>query len=70
VLAGIGVVCGLVTAAVAMRLMESVLYKVNPIDPVTYGGMAVGIFAVATVASYLPARRATSVDPIETLRSE
>ena len=70
VLAGIGVVCGLVTAAIAMRLMASVLYKVNPIDPVTYGGMAVGIFAVATIASYLPARRATSVDPIETLRSE
>jgi len=70
VLAGIGVVCGLVTAAIAMRLMASVLYKVNPIDPVTYGGMAVGIFAVATIASYLPARRATSVDPIETLRAE
>jgi ABC-type antimicrobial peptide transport system permease subunit len=70
VLAGIGVVCGLVTAAIAMRLMASVLYKVNPIDPVTYGGMALGIFAVATIASYLPARRATSVDPIETLRAE
>jgi predicted permease len=70
VLAGIGVVCGLVTAAIAMRLMAAVLYKVNPIDPVTYGGMAVGIFAVAFIASYLPARRATSVDPIETLRAE
>src|SRR5580704_16628149 len=70
ILTGIGVACGLVTAAIAMRLMASVLFKVNPIDPATYLGMSVGVVAVAFLASYLPARRASSVDPMETLRSE
>jgi predicted permease len=70
VLTGIGVACGLVTAAIAMRLMASVLFRVNPIDPVTYLAMSAGVVAVAFLASYVPARRASSVDPMETLRAE
>jgi ABC-type lipoprotein release transport system permease subunit len=53
-----------------MRFMSSVLFKVNPVDPVTYLAVSIGILAVAFVASYLPARRAATVDPIETLRAE
>jgi predicted permease len=70
ILTGIGVACGLIGAAIAMRLMASVLFHVKPVDPVTYVGMSIGVVAVAFVASYLPARRASSVDPIETLRGE
>jgi ABC-type antimicrobial peptide transport system permease subunit len=66
----VGVACGLVTAIVVMRFMSSVLFKVNPVDPVTYLAVSIGILAVAFVASYLPARRAATVDPIETLRAE
>jgi hypothetical protein len=70
ILTGIGVACGLVGATIAMRLMASLLFHVKPVDPVTYIGMSIGVIAVAFVASYLPARRASSVDPIETLRGE
>ena len=69
-LTGIGVACGLVSAAILMRLMTSVLFKVSPVDPITYLAVSVGIVAVALLASYLPARRAATVDPIETLRAE
>jgi predicted permease len=66
----VGVACGLVTAIIVMRLMSSVLFKVNPVDPLTYLAVSMGIVAVAFLASYLPARRAAAVDPIETLRAE
>ncbi len=69
-LTGIGVGCGLVSAAILMRLMASVLFRVSPVDPLTYFAVSAGIIAVACVASYLPARRAATVDPIETLRAE
>ncbi|MGC2718057.1 MAG: FtsX-like permease family protein, partial [Candidatus Acidiferrales bacterium] len=70
ILTGIGVGCGLVAAAIAMRLMASLLFHVKPVDPVTYLGMSVGIVIVAFLASYVPARKASSVDPMETLRAE
>jgi ABC-type antimicrobial peptide transport system permease subunit len=66
----VGVACGLLTATVVMRFMSSVLFKVNPVDPLTYLAVSMGIVAVAFLASYLPARRAAAVDPIETLRAE
>ncbi len=66
----VGVACGLLTAIIVMRFMSSVLFKVNPVDPLTYLAVSMGIVAVAFLASYLPARRAAAVDPIETLRAE
>jgi predicted permease len=69
-LAGIGVVIGLVCALVLTRLMRGVLYDVSPSDPLTFGGVALALFGVATLASWLPALRATRVDPLVALRSE
>ncbi len=69
-LTGIGVACGLVAALALSRLMSSLLFEVNPIDPVTYGAVSVGLLAAATLASYLPARRATVIDPVDALRME
>jgi putative ABC transport system permease protein len=58
-------------AAVALtRLMSSMLFDVSPLDPVTYGGVAIGLVAAALIASYLPAVRATTVDPMVALRAE
>ena len=69
-LSGVGVVVGLVVAAGLGRLMSSVLFGVGPMDPASFV-VAVGvILAAATLASYVPARRAAAIDPIETLRAE
>jgi predicted permease len=69
-LSGIGVACGLATALALMRLMSSLLFRVSPVDPVTYLAVCVGLVAIATLASYLPSRRAAAVDPVEALRAE
>jgi predicted permease len=69
-LAGIGVVCGLVTAIIVMRLMASLLFKVSPLDPLTYLAVSLGVVGVAWLASYFPSRRAAMVDPVEALRAE
>ncbi len=69
-LAGIGIVFGLAGAAVAMRLMASLLFEVSPVDPVTYSVMTLTIVMVACVACYLPSRRAASVEPVHALRGE
>ena len=70
VLASIGVAVGLLAAAGLMRLMKSLLFGISPLDPLTYASVPL-ILAVATVlASYLPARRAAAVDPVEALRAE
>jgi predicted permease len=61
-LTGVGVACGLVTAVLLMRLMSSLLFNVNPVDPVTYGVVSLGLVATAWLASYLPSRRAATVD--------
>jgi predicted permease len=70
VLAGIGVAIGLAAAAGATHLMTSLLYDVQPVDPLTYAAVAGGLIAVAALASYLPARRASTVDPAESLAAE
>ncbi len=68
-LAGIGVAIGL--AAVGLtRLVKSLLFGISPLDPLTYAVVPLVLVAAAVLASYLPARRAASVDPVEALRAE
>jgi predicted permease len=69
-LAGIGIVAGLVLAAGAMPFARSLLYNVSPFDPLTFTAVAAFLAMVAFLASYLPARRATRVDPVVALRGE
>jgi predicted permease len=69
-LAGLGVAIGLAASLVLTRLMQGVLYGVTPTDPLTFSGVAVALLAVAGFASWLPARRATRVDPLVALRAE
>ncbi len=69
-LAGIGVVVGLASAAALSRLLSRILFEVSPVDPLTYGAVALCLAAAAVAASYVPARRATAVDPIDALRTE
>jgi ABC-type antimicrobial peptide transport system permease subunit len=70
VLTAVGVVCGLVAAAGLTRLMSSLLFHVSSLDPVTYCAVTAILIATAVLASYLPSRRAATVDPVETLRAE
>jgi predicted permease len=69
-LAGIGVMIGLGAAAALTRLMKSLLFGISPLDPLTYVATPCVLVAAATLASYLPARRAARVDPMEALRME
>jgi ABC-type antimicrobial peptide transport system permease subunit len=70
VLAGIGVVAGLAGAFGLTRLVTSLLFGVQPTDPLTMGVVVATIAVVAAVASMLPAWRASRVDPIVVLRDE
>jgi len=70
VLAATGIGCGLLASAVTMKLMSTLLYGTSPFDPITYIAVAFTLVAAALAASYIPARRATTIDPVEALRSE
>jgi putative ABC transport system permease protein len=67
-IAGIGSAIGLVGSMGATRVMQSLLFGVSPLDPVTFAATPVVLVVAAVVATYLPARRAASVDPVETMR--
>jgi putative ABC transport system permease protein len=67
-LIGIGIVIGIVASFAVTRTMASMLYKVGSVDPLTFVGAALVLLCVAVAASYLPARRASEVSPLEVLR--
>ncbi len=69
-LAGAGAVVGLAAAAGLTRLMSTLLFGISPLDPATYAGVALLLIGAAVLASYIPARRATKIDPVEALRAE
>jgi putative ABC transport system permease protein len=69
-LAAAGVVLGLIGAFGITRVIQSLLYNVTPTDPISFAGVALFLGGIAVLASYLPARRATTVDPIIALRNE
>jgi putative ABC transport system permease protein len=69
-LAGSGVVLGLMAAFAATRIMASLLFGVTATDPVTYFGLALLLTSIAFFACYIPARRATKVNPVNALRAE
>jgi hypothetical protein len=69
-LSAVGVVVGLVASAALGRAMSSLLFGIEPMDPAAYVAAISVIFAAAGLATYVPARRAANIDPIETLRAE
>jgi predicted permease len=70
ILCACGILIGLGAAFGLTRLMGALLYGVNPVDPVTFGLVAVALTIVALVASYVPAARAAGIDPVEAIRYE
>jgi predicted permease len=70
VLTGVGVVIGLGAAAALVRLMKTLLFGISPLDPLTFLAVPLVLAAAAALASYLPARRAAGIDPVEALRAE
>jgi predicted permease len=70
VLTGIGVVIGLGAAAAVAQLLRALLYGVSPLDPLSFAVVSLVLIVAAVLASFLPASRAASVNPVEALRAE
>jgi putative ABC transport system permease protein len=65
-----GLACGVVSALVLTRYLTTMLFGVEPTDPITFGVLSVAVVAVSALACYVPARRAARVDPISAIRVE
>ena len=70
VLTVIGVAIGLAVGALVSQVLRSLLFGISAVDPIVFGGAALAFGVVSLAASYLPARRATRVDPMVALRAE
>jgi ABC-type antimicrobial peptide transport system permease subunit len=68
ILTAIGLTLGLIGAATATQLLRGMLFGITPFDPLTFAAVAILFGLVTTFASYVPARRATRIDPLEALR--
>jgi putative ABC transport system permease protein len=66
----VGIVVGVAAALASTRLLDTLLYEVNALDPLVFVAMSVVMIAIGLLASYVPARRASSVDAIESLRTD
>jgi putative ABC transport system permease protein len=66
----VGVIIGIAVALASTRLLGTLLYGVRPVDPIVFGAMSAIMIAIGVLASYMPARRASNVNPIESLRSD
>jgi putative ABC transport system permease protein len=69
-LGGIGIAIGLLGALGVTRFLRTILFGVSPFDPASFLGVALMLTTIALLASYIPARRAARVDPVEALRYE
>jgi ABC-type antimicrobial peptide transport system permease subunit len=70
VLTAAGIAIGIAGAAMLARYLEGMLFGLTPLDPTTWAGVAVLFAIVAVLAAYVPARRATTIDPLRALRVE
>jgi predicted permease len=70
VLAGIGVAIGIAAAAGVTRFMSTLLFGINSLDPMTYSAVLLVLLVAAALASYVPARRASTVDPVDAIKDE
>jgi ABC-type antimicrobial peptide transport system permease subunit len=66
----IGMALGLMGAVASTRLLGDMLFGIKPVDPLTFVAMTLLLICISLVACFLPARRATKVDPMNVLRSE
>jgi ABC-type antimicrobial peptide transport system permease subunit len=66
----VGLSVGIIGALVFTRWMESLIFGISPHDPITFAAMPILLISAAVLASYLPARRAATIDPVETMRAE
>jgi putative ABC transport system permease protein len=66
----IGLVIGLLSAIGLTRMMKTLLFQVQPTDPLTFAGVSLVLGGAALLACYVPARRALRIDPLQALRSE
>jgi ABC-type antimicrobial peptide transport system permease subunit len=65
-----GIVCGLAASLLLARVLKSLIFEVSPLDPPTFAAVALMVTAMALIACYIPARRATHAEPMAALRAE